>query len=215
MKTQTIDYMLKQTPLGMSLLNRIQATESDRQRGGRAVIVGFFPASREAHDYRVLRQLTTSALAAETTVAVLDLSPAPATNAGEATQTIEMLAAEPNAPVPDDLGTVVRPSAGGTGEIGARDVIRVALRLAQHRDLVVVVGPPVLEGNLAGTLAKSCDQTYLMVRQQETTKLDVERSVEKLKLFGAHPAGVLYLGRKRLIPQAVYSLFFGRRNGKR
>lgn len=215
MKTQTIDYMLKQTPLGMSLLNRIQASEPDRERGQRATIVGFFPASAGAHDHRVLRELTTSALAAETTVAVIDLSPSPDAGAAQAKHTIEMLAADHQSPLPEDLDTVIRPSAGGSGEIGARDVIRVALRLAKHRDLVVLVGPPVLQGNLAGTLAKSCDQTYLMVRQQETTKLDVERSVEKLKLFGAHPTGVLYLGRRRLIPQAVYSLFFGRRNRKR
>jgi len=99
-------------------------------------------------------------------------------------------------------------------ELGLRDVQELLARFGDDFDLVIIDGPAVLHNNLSEIIALSVAQTYLVVRQQQTTQLHALQAADRLRRLNIEPSGFIFNDRKRPIPESVYRLVFGVKNGR-
>jgi hypothetical protein len=219
----TMMFAMQRTALGSSLLDFIEGVSSGsetQRRGG--LRVAFLPASPGSHDLRAIEELAVGAMSVRRRVAVLhlDAAIAPPKGKGSEAEALEpYLSDAPGAAVlPRERQIVLVASGappGTTNEITARAVNGLLARLQEHYDLVLVVAPNPLTSNLGAAVAGICDQCYLFVRQQSTTQAVLAKVRERLAVSGTSVDGIVYTGRRRLIPESIYRLLFGAGTRKR
>ncbi len=200
------------TRFGYSLLDTIETYHAKSGVVENGLIIGFFPTEQNSIDRRVIRETASSILATDRKVAllVLDNSQVSPNAEGSASATLEELLENPKAALPDSPFVIIRPAKDLPAAPGSRQFVALTKRLSDEYDFVLLAAPAPIKTDLSVVLALSCHQHYLYVRQESTKRIEVQRTVDKFENQGIQPTGIIYTGRKLIIPGPVYRFLFGR-----
>jgi hypothetical protein len=215
-------FAMRRTTFGSNLMDQIESHgKAPSSGGGRGLKIAFFPCGDESFDNRALSELAISALSVRRKVATVYLDPSivPAQGLADDAEALEPYMDETSLkPLPAQRHLILRcsPSAPGTSsEVTSRGLYAVLGRLSETYDLVLIVASDTVKSSLGVAISNACDQCYLFVGQGRTSVGAFDRVRQRLDISTAKTFGIIYTGRRHLIPDWLYRQLFSGRRGRK
>lgn len=214
---QTTIFAMRRTVFGSNLLDFIESVGKPLAQPGAkdGLKVGFFPTSDDSFDNRAVHELSISAMSVRRRVAVLYLDPQDTPAELPEGETLAIEAYIDDAAAMDRLPRqrqlimrATKATPGSSSELNSKGLAMLIARLGNDYDLTLIVSSHQFKSSLGVAIANTCDQCYLFVRQGTTTVRQLDQTRTRLQLSDARTQGVIYTGRRRLIPEGIYRLLF-------